>query len=322
MSQGACCTCASLLDAVPRVSSSSEKPLPDDRQLDCCGRIICGDCIHRNPRFLDYCPYCQTSGRSPLPSRLKQTPRESEIEPEAGSNPPPYSTIAQLTDTTGPSPPPYTTTSSLPPPSTLPPLIPPSPSQVSGANPISTPKQQPKQTQVEKPGYTIHHLRHPPHPNPDTLTSLSLQYGIPARLLLQHNRIPPDASYLLAARHTLLVPTAYCSRLFDKSNDGNNHHHNSSLSPHPVEDEAERERKVTIRRWMVACKEWDYDTAVVYLEESGYDFAEAVRCYVEDCEWEREHPLERTGKGKGRKKGLDMVAGRGKGRVLLGWLKG
>jgi hypothetical protein len=46
MAPEACCTCASLLAAVPRVSASSEKPLPDHRQLDCCGRIICGDCIH------------------------------------------------------------------------------------------------------------------------------------------------------------------------------------------------------------------------------------------------------------------------------------
>ncbi|KAK4106552.1 hypothetical protein N658DRAFT_512359 [Parathielavia hyrcaniae] len=315
MSQGVCCTCASLLAAVPRVSSLSEKPLPDDRHLDCCGRTICSDCIHKNPRFLDYCPYCQTSGRAPPPSRLKQTPRASGTEPD--SNPPPYSTIAaQISDTTAPlpPPPPYPTTTTTSPPSSPQP--------------------------VEKPGYTTHHLRHPPHPTPDTLTSLSLQYGIPARLLLQHNKIPPDAAYLLAARHTLLIPTAYCSRISQNNNNNNNniinnnkdsnennHIPSASLSPHPVEDEAERERKVTIRRWMVACKEWDYDTAVVYLDESGYDFAEAVRRYVEDCEWEREHPLERTGKGKGKGRVLGMAGGgRGGSRtgreLLLGWLKG
>jgi hypothetical protein len=73
---------------------------------------------------------------------------------------------------------------------------------------------------------------------------------------------------------------------------------------------------------MVACKEWDYDTAVVYLEESGYDFGEAVRRYVEDCAWEREHPLDsRTGKGKGRKKGLETT-GVGGGLLSLAWLRG
>lgn len=44
MRQEACCTCAALLAAVPRASCSSEKPLPDDRLLDCCGRIVCSDC--------------------------------------------------------------------------------------------------------------------------------------------------------------------------------------------------------------------------------------------------------------------------------------
>ena len=40
----ACCTCARLLSAVPRISAT-EKPLPDDRRLGCCSRVICSDCI-------------------------------------------------------------------------------------------------------------------------------------------------------------------------------------------------------------------------------------------------------------------------------------
>ena len=40
-----CCTCATLLTEVPRLAES-EKPFPSARQLDCCGRAICGCCIH------------------------------------------------------------------------------------------------------------------------------------------------------------------------------------------------------------------------------------------------------------------------------------
>lgn len=41
-----CCTCATLLSNVPRFVSGSEKPLPEDRQLPCCRRIICGLCLY------------------------------------------------------------------------------------------------------------------------------------------------------------------------------------------------------------------------------------------------------------------------------------
>jgi hypothetical protein len=181
-------------------------------------------------------------------------------------------------------------------------------------------KREPVPDLDSQPGYTIHHLRHPPHPDPDTIVSLSLRYGIPASVLRRHNNLAPDADYLLAARHTLLIPTAYITRRHgggDQSGDGDGDEGELSLSPHPVEDEAERERKTAIRRWMVACKEADYDTAVVYLEESGYDFAEAVRRYWDDVAWERAHPLEThvagKGKARGRKKGLSVGSGLLKG---------
>ncbi|KAK4242578.1 hypothetical protein C8A03DRAFT_11226 [Achaetomium macrosporum] len=304
MSQKACCTCATLLANAPHFSSTSEKPLPKERQLDCCGRVICGDCIYVNPRFLDYCPYCQTSGRSPLLSTNRTSQRPSERESGPDSNPPPYSAIAPAI-----SPPPYTP--SFPRPRSSPPQ----PDEKKG--PVPNPDSQP--------AYTIHHLRHPPHPEPDTIVSLSLRYGIPASVLRQHNKLPPDADYLLAARHTLLIPTAHITRRagggggYQSSNgDGGG----LSLSPHPVEDEGERERKTAIRRWMVACKEADYDTAVVYLEESRYDFAEAIRRYWDDVAWERAHPLEShtmgKWKGRGRKKGLSLGSGLGK-REGAGW---
>ncbi|KAK3302129.1 uncharacterized protein B0T15DRAFT_496600 [Chaetomium strumarium] len=292
MSQRACCTCATLLADAPGVSSTSEKALPQERQLDCCGRVICGDCIYTNPRFLSYCPYCQTSRRSPLRSSIRTVQRPSgERESRPESDPPPYySAIAPAV-----SPPPYT----------------PSSSTDSPPQPQPQPDEKKEPAPASQPGYTIHHLRHPPHPDADTIVSLSLRYGIPASVLRRHNNLAADADYLLAARHTLLIPTAYITRHRrrppplpggDQINNGGEGG-GLSVSPYPVEDDAERERKTTIRRWMVACKEADYDTAVVYLEESGYDFAEAVRRYWDDVAWERAHPLETHAKGKGKGRG-------------------
>lgn len=48
-SDEACCTCAKLLSSVPRYSAATEKPLPDDRRLECCARVICGNCIYVRP---------------------------------------------------------------------------------------------------------------------------------------------------------------------------------------------------------------------------------------------------------------------------------
>ena len=39
----ACCTCATLLSDT---DSKTEKPRALDRRLDCCGRVICGNCMH------------------------------------------------------------------------------------------------------------------------------------------------------------------------------------------------------------------------------------------------------------------------------------
>ncbi|EAQ90950.1 hypothetical protein CHGG_02885 [Chaetomium globosum CBS 148.51] len=338
MSQAACCTCASLLAAVPRVSSSSEKPLPDDRQLDCCRRTICGACIHRNRRFLNYCPYCQTSNQSFPSSRLQARPRQgeeedgSETETDTESEPPPYSAIAQTinpkANTTKPPTPP-------PPPYTSPFHSKPNPD----SNPKQPPQQKEKEQQADQPPYTIHHLRHPPHPTPDSLTSLSLRYGIPAHILRQHNNLPNDADYLLAARHTLLIPTAYITNTTktgtttttDAAATTTTPNPNPSHSPFPVEEAAERERKVQIRRFMVACKEPDYDAAVVYLEASGHDFDAAVAWHRADAAWERANPnlLDGSGAGPGRgllgkrgkEKGKAVKAGGGEGR-LFAWLKG
>ncbi|GAB1320533.1 LysM domain-containing protein [Madurella fahalii] len=298
----ACCTCATLLSAVPLVSST-EKPLPENRRLECCGRTICGDCIQNNARFRSYCPYCQTSGRSPLVSRPRDKHREVESEEDEQSNPaavpspPPYSTLSTSTSTNTkapdppyPPPPPY----SASPPASHPPI-----SERQKQQQLQQHQPQPPDEPSQQKDYIVHHLRHT-HPV-DTLPSLSLRYGIPIPVLQQHNNLPQGAD-LLAARRTFLIPKAHCA-----------HPNPTSLSPHPPESPDEIARKITIRRWMVACKEADYDMALVYLEEAGYDLDEAVGRYVEDEAWEREHSLDKH-KHK-RKDG----GGKQKGPAKRGW---
>jgi hypothetical protein len=42
-----CATCARYLsNIIPQYDEKSEKPKAQDRRLDCCGRVVCGNCIH------------------------------------------------------------------------------------------------------------------------------------------------------------------------------------------------------------------------------------------------------------------------------------
>ena len=76
-------------------------------------------------------------------------------------------------------------------------------------------------------------------PLKDTISSLSLRYGVPHEALRRKNSLFAD--HLLAARRTILIPGEYYKG-------------GVSLSPKPVVDEEEEIRKTKIRRWMVACK--------------------------------------------------------------------
>lgn len=71
-----------------------------------------------------------------------------------------------------------------------------------------------------------------------------------------------------------------------------------SLSPRPIEGEEEESRKAKIRRWMVACKVHEYDVALLYLEQAGYDLQLATDEYFADEEWERTHPAQATKREK------------------------
>lgn len=68
---------------------------------------------------------------------------------------------------------------------------------------------------------------------------------------------------------------------------------------------------------MVATKVADYDVAVLYLEQNGYNLAQAVAAFLEDEAWEREHPVDARVKGKG--KGVLRIRGwsGGAGRVRI-----
>lgn len=57
---------------------------------------------------------------------------------------------------------------------------------------------------------------------------------------------------------------------------------------------------------MVGCKCVEYDTATLYLSQSGYDLGAAIEAYRDDEAWEREHPMP---KGKQKKKTWMGVGG-------------
>ncbi|KAI0128634.1 hypothetical protein BJ170DRAFT_622418 [Xylariales sp. AK1849] len=164
-----CCTCQTLLSQVPRYSDSSGKPLPDDRQLACCLRVICGNCINKNERFRSYCPYCQISN---APTRLPQGLKE----------PPSYNSIA--------------TSSHYP-------LVPP-PYSPSATKPIDPLDEKSAPLDEEPPADDILHFLD--HSN-DSINSLSLRYGVPAAVLRRANSITSD--HLLLGRRTVIIPGEY-----------------------------------------------------------------------------------------------------------------
>jgi hypothetical protein len=76
-------------------------------------------------------------------------------------------------------------------------------------------------------------------PNNDSISSLSLSYGVPADALRRTNKMFAD--HLLAARKTVLIP-------------GEFYKGGVSLSPQPLEGEEEELKKSKLRKFMVKCK--------------------------------------------------------------------
>ncbi|CEJ89471.1 hypothetical protein VHEMI05312 [[Torrubiella] hemipterigena] len=229
-----CCICSKALSVDSGVAA--EKETGEDVQQLCCGRITCYHCINDNARFATYCPYCQISRvPGPLPQGLKLPPSYSQTRPPQDLAPPPYS-VAETSHGT------------------------------------DVAKHSPSGVFNEKhvPEDTLHFLNH----EHDTISSLSLRYGVPASALRQKNNIGSD--HLLQGRKTILIPGEY-------------YHNGKSLSPRPIDGEDEERRKSRIRRFMTTCKVHDYSEAVLYLEQADYDLQLAIEAYVADEQWERRH---------------------------------
>ena len=61
---------------------------------------------------------------------------------------------------------------------------------------------------------------------------------------------------------------------------------------------------------MVGTKCVEYDVAVLYLQNYGFDLSVATEAYKEDEKWEQEHPMEgsiviRKGQGRGKGKAME-----------------
>lgn len=125
----------------------------------------------------------------------------------------------------------------------------------------------------------LHFLDH----DHDTISSLSLRYGVPIAALRRANNITSDN--LLTARRTVVIP-------------GEFYKGGVSLSPRPVEGEEEELRKNKIRRFMVSCKVSDYSFALSYLEQSNFDLPAAIEAYMDDEAWERQHSQRSSNKTK------------------------
>jgi LysM repeat protein len=118
---------------------------------------------------------------------------------------------------------------------------------------------------------TLHFVDH----EHDSINSLSLRYNVPATALRRANNITSD--HLLLARRTVVIPGEFYKA-------------GVSLSPRPIGGEEEEQRKGRIRRFMTSCKVADYDVALLYLEQTGYDVEAAADAYFDDEAWERAHP--------------------------------
>lgn len=166
----ACCTCATVLaDTKVPYDTENEKPICLDRKLECCGRTICATCQYKNPRFQNYCPYCQISSQpSALPSeglRLPPSYRDNENATRALDLPPAYDSLPPRSQT------------------------------LTDASSAARP---PEDTED-----TVHFLS----PD-DSLHSLSLAYGVPQDILRKHNAIYSD-SLLVARKFVLVPKAYY-----------------------------------------------------------------------------------------------------------------
>ncbi|PPJ49733.1 hypothetical protein CBER1_02861 [Cercospora berteroae] len=152
---------------------------------------------------------------------------------------------------------------------------------------------QPVQPLLEKQNHKVaEDVLHFLTPN-DSMSSLSLAYGVPIDALRKTNNVFAD--HLIQGRKTVLIPGEYYKG-------------GVSLSPQPIESEEEELKKNKIRRWQVACKVAEYDVAQLYLKNAEWDLQAAIDAYRDDEQWEKDHPLEAKQQKKG--KGVKMLSRR------------
>lgn len=174
MNDEACCTCATLLSSIPPTyDEKTEKPARYERRLECCGRAICARCITDNPRFQNYCPFCQIST---TPTALPQGLRD---------------------------PPPYEASPSINANDTL---------RVNGDSLDELPAYsagsiQPPVSEKDQSHGAVQDVLHFVDAEHDTILNLSFRYGVPIAALRKTNSLYAD--HLLAARRTILIPGEY-----------------------------------------------------------------------------------------------------------------
>jgi hypothetical protein len=215
MASEACCTCAALLSSIPPTyDEKTEKPTHYQRRLECCSRAICARCITDNPRFATYCPFCQVSTvPTPLPQGLR--------DPPAYSPPTSTSTSSQRTGHEE-----AREEDELPPP-------------YSAGNALDARPEKSKGADANGAGEDAPDVLHFVDASNDSLSGLSLRYGVPISALRSTNGLYAD--HLLAARRTVLIP-------------GEFYKGGVSLSPRPLEGEEEEMRRGKVRKFMVGCK--------------------------------------------------------------------
>jgi hypothetical protein len=162
----ACCICSSVLDTT---DVKTEKPIIAARHLSCCSRPVCQRCIANNPRYNDYCPYCQisTDPRSTLPQGLRDPPPYNDSDDSApilskkghDASPPAYST--------------------------------------------HEPRHSLSEKTAFEPAPDVLHFVTPT----DSALSLSLAYDVPLHALRKANNVFAD--HLLQGRRTVIIPGEY-----------------------------------------------------------------------------------------------------------------
>lgn len=214
-------------------------------------------------------PFCQTTR---LPSLAQERDQGESSTKPSGEAPPPYSILSPIPrHTPPPAPKPRHATLSFSEEQSSSILPPPA---YDAATSFQSRDERPPTPPYHPGEDVVHYLA-----SEDSFQSISLVYGVPAHILKAHNGIHSDN--LLSARRKIKIPAS--------------HYQGPSLSPNPLENPEEQEKKSKIRRLMVKCKVAEYKLAVMYLEDADWNFETAEAKINEDDRWERAHPLSGQG---------------------------